>query len=132
MRDDSPRLCSSGFALLAVTLAGVGIYGVMSLYVANRKPEFGIRLAVGAEPAQLVRLVLGEGALLAASGVGVGVVGALDRHAMDPVAALRGEPDRSARVRGLPFLLVAIAVASCYVPARRAAKSDPLSALRAE
>src|SRR6185503_10876425 len=64
------QLLLGGFALLAVVLAGVGIYGVMSLHVANRNREFGIRMAVGAEPGALVRLVLTEGAVLAALGVG--------------------------------------------------------------
>ncbi|MEP6495296.1 MAG: ABC transporter permease [bacterium] len=121
-----------GFALLAVILAGVGIYGVMSLHVANRNREFGIRLAIGAEPFALVRLVLGEGALLAALGVGLGVGGALvatrwigsllyDVSATDPAVFV-----------SLPLLLAAIAVASCYLPARRAAKSDPMQAMRAD
>jgi putative ABC transport system permease protein len=126
------KILLSGFAVLAVTLAGVGIYGVMSLHVANRSREFGIRLAVGAEPSRLVRLVLGEGAVLAIAGVVVGVIGALvatrwiqsllyDVSATDPVV-----------FAVLPLLLAAIALAACYVPARRAAKSDPLMALRSE
>jgi predicted permease len=126
------KLLLTGFALLAMTLASVGIYGVMSLHVANRSREFGIRLAVGAEPGRLIRLVLGESALLAISGVGVGVIGALvatrwiqsllyDVSATDPlVFAL------------LPLTLALVALAACYLPARRAARSDPLTALRSE
>ena len=67
----------AAFAAVAVLLAAVGIYGVMSLSVANRRREFGVRLAVGAEPRALVRLVLKEGAVVAAVGVGIGVIGAL-------------------------------------------------------
>ncbi len=126
------KILLSGFALLAVTLAGVGIYGVMSLHVANRSREFGIRLAVGAEPGRLVRLVLGEGALLALAGVAVGVIGALiatrwiqsllyDVSATDPIVFAI-----------LPLTLALIALAACYLPARRAAKSDPLVALKSE
>jgi predicted permease len=126
------KILLSGFALLAVTLAGVGIYGVMSLHVANRSREFGIRLAVGAEPSRLVGLVLGEGALLALAGVAVGVIGALiatrwiqsllyDVSATDPVV-----------FAVLPLTLALIALAACYLPARRAARSDPLIALRSE
>ena len=122
----------AAFAAVAVLLAGVGIYGVMSLSVANRRREFGVRLAVGAEPSALIRLVLGEGAVVAATGVGIGVVGALvatrwmasllyDVSPTDPVIFIM-----------LSLLLGTIAVASCYVPARRASKSDPLIALRAE
>src|SRR6185436_4858698 len=66
-----------GFALVALLLATVGIYGVMSLHVANRSREFGIRLAIGADPRALVRLVLGEGAMLAALGVVIGIGGAV-------------------------------------------------------
>jgi putative ABC transport system permease protein len=120
------------FALLAVALAGVGIYGVMSLHVANRNREFGIRLAIGAEPRALVRLVLGEGFVLAMAGVGLGIVGAIiatrwigsllyDVSPTDPIVFV-----------SLPLALASIAVASCYLPARRAAKSDPMQVLRAD
>ncbi|MGH7616719.1 MAG: FtsX-like permease family protein, partial [Gemmatimonadaceae bacterium] len=126
------ELLLSGFAILAVTLAGIGIYGVMSLHVANRSREFGIRLAIGAAPGGLIRLVLGEGAMLAVAGVGVGVIAALiatrwirsllyDVSATDPFV-----------FASLSLLLAAIALAACYMPARRAAKSDPLIALRSE
>jgi len=126
------KLLLGGFALVALLLAAVGIYGVMSLQVANRSREFGIRLAIGADPRALVRLVLGEGAVLAALGVVLGIAGAVavtrslasllyDVSPTDPVVLL-----------GLPLLLAAIALAACYVPARRAARSDPLSALRAD
>jgi putative ABC transport system permease protein len=126
------ELLLAGFAVLAVTLAAVGVYGVMSLHVANRSREFGIRMAIGAEPSALVRLVLREGALLAGAGVVVGVVGAFgatrwiqsllyDVSATDPLVFVT-----------LPLLLAAIAVISCYVPARRAAKGDPLIVLRSD
>src|SRR5262249_6191848 len=126
------RLLLSGFALVALLLAIVGIYGVMSLQVANRRREFGIRLAVGAEPSRLMRLVLRESALLAAAGVGAGVLGATvvprwmqslcdDVSVTDPlVFAL------------LPRALASVALGACYFPARRAARADPLVALREE
>ncbi|HEY2855022.1 MAG TPA: ABC transporter permease [Gemmatimonadaceae bacterium] len=126
------KLLLGGFALVALLLAAVGIYGVMSLHVANRSREFGIRLAIGADPRAVVRLVLGEGALLALVGVTLGVGGALavtrllgsllyDVSPTDPVVLL-----------ALPLLLAGIALAACYLPARRAARSDPLSVLRAD
>jgi putative ABC transport system permease protein len=122
----------AGFALLAALLAAAGIYGVMSLYVANRYKEFGIRLAIGAEPRNLLALVLSEGCALAVCGVAVGVVAAAlatrwvrailyDVSATDPMVF-------SAVALGL----LAVAIATCYLPARRAARSDPLLALRAE
>ena len=126
------ELLLTAFAALAVTLAGNGVRGVMSLHVANRTREFGIRMAIGAEPSALVRLVLREGALLAGAGVLVGVLGALgatrwiqsllyDVSATDPLVFVT-----------LPLLLGVIAVVSCYLPARRAAKGDPLVVLRSD
>ena len=126
------ELLLGGFALVALLLATIGIYGVMSLHVANRSREFGIRLAIGADPRALVRLVLGEGAMLAALGVVIGIAGAVavsrslvsllyDVSPTDPVVLL-----------ALPLLLAIVALMACYVPARRAARSDPLSVLRAD
>jgi predicted permease len=126
------RILLSGFALLAVTLAGVGIYGVMSLHVANRSREFGIRLAVGAEPSRLIRLVLGEGALLATAGVVVGVIGSLVATRWIRSLLYDVSPTDPVVFAVLPMMLALIALAACYVPARRAAKSDPLQALRSE
>lgn len=121
-----------GFGALAALLASVGIFGVMSLYVTNRYREFGIRLAVGAAPRNLVRLVLREGAILTAAGLVIGIGGALlatrwigallyDVSPTDPIVFVL-----------LPLALGSIAVASCYLPARRAARSDPLAVLRAD
>lgn len=121
-----------GFGFLAALLASVGIFGVMSLFVTNRYREFGIRLAVGAEPRNLVQLVLREGATLTLAGLFVGVGGALlttrwigallyDVSPTDPIVFVL-----------LPLALGSIAVASCYLPARRAARSDPLTVLRAD
>jgi len=132
---DARRLTKTllmGFALLAVALAAVGIYGVMSLYVANRKREFGIRLAVGAEPRAVVQLVLAEGAVLAGVGVGLGVVGALVATRWIATLLYEVSPTDPLVFVSLPLFLAAIAVASCAVPARRAARSDPLAVLRAD
>lgn len=126
------KILLTAFAALAVVLAAVGVYGVMSLHVANRTREFGIRMAIGAEPSALVRLVLREGGLLAVAGVLLGVIGALgatrglqsllyDVSATDPLI-----------FTALPLFLAVLAVLSCYVPARRAAKGDPLVVLRAD
>jgi predicted permease len=126
------KLLLGGFALIGVILAAVGIYGVMSLHVANRAREFGIRLAIGADPKAVVRLVLREGAVLATLGVVLGIGGAIlltrwmasllyDVSPTDPVVLV-----------SLPLLLASIALFACWVPARRAAKSDPLAVLRAD
>ena len=126
------KLLLGGFALVALLLAGVGIYGVMSLHVANRGREFGIRLAIGADPRALVRLVLGEGAVLAALGVALGIVGALAATRSLGSLLYDVSPTDPAVLLALPALLAGIALAACYLPARRAARSDPLSVLRAD
>ena len=121
-----------GFAALAVLLASVGIYGVMALYVANRQREFGIRLAIGAEPRSLVRLVLSEGFALAVIGVALGLVGALGATRWLRTLLYEVSPTDPVVFATLAIGLLGVAVASCYAPARRAAKADPLVALRAE
>jgi predicted lysophospholipase L1 biosynthesis ABC-type transport system permease subunit len=126
------KLLLGGFALVALMLAAVGIYGVMSLHVANRGREFGIRLAIGADPRALVRLVLGEGAVLAALGVILGIAGALAVTRSLASLLYDVSPTDPAVLLVLPLLLAGIAIAACYIPARRAARSDPLSALRAD
>ena len=126
------RVLLSGFALLAVVLAAVGIYGVMSLQVANRTREFGIRLAIGAAPGQLVQLVLREGATLAALGVGIGIVAALVATRWIATLLFGVSATDPAVYAGLSILLAAVAVGACALPARCAAKSDPLVALRTD
>ena len=122
----------TSFALLALILAVVGIYGVMILYVTSRTREFGIRIAVGAEPSRVVRLVLREGIVLGLAGVTIGIVGAL--FAARWIAALLYEvsPTDPAVFVGLAIGLLVVAVGSCYRPARRAAAADPMLALRAD
>lgn len=122
----------AGFAALAVVLAGVGIFGVMSLSVANRSREFGVRLAVGAAPGTLVRHVLREGALLAAMGVGSGVLLALVATRWIANLLYAVSPTDPVIFAVLSLMLGAIAVAACWLPARRAARSDPLVVLRAD
>ena len=104
----------------------------MSLYVANRKREFGIRLAIGAEPNAVVRLVLREGAVLTALGVGLGVIGALVTTRWIQTLLYEVSPTDPVVYVSLASLLGALAVIACYLPAKRAARSDPLAVLRAE
>jgi ABC-type antimicrobial peptide transport system permease subunit len=126
------KLLLGGFALVGLVLAAVGIYGVMSLHVANRGREFGIRLAIGADPRALVRLVLGEGAVLAALGVVLGIAGAIGATRWLASLLYDVSPTDPVVLVILPLVLATIALAACYVPARRAAKSDPLTVLRSD
>jgi predicted permease len=130
---DSRRLTElllGGFALMALLLASVGIYGVMTLYVASREREFGIRLAIGADPARLIRLVMREGVALAVVGVLLGVAGAAVSTRWIQTLLYDVSPTDPMVFLLLAVTLLCVAAAACYTPARRAAKADPLIALR--
>src|SRR5579859_5363502 len=120
------------FALTALLLAGLGIYGVISYMVSARTHEFGIRLALGAERKRILQLILREGFRLAISGAVVGIVCALIvSHLM--AGLLYGvRPADPVTFAGVAFLLLGVALLACYIPARRALRIDPLVALRHE
>ena len=122
----------AAFAAVALVLAGVGLYGLISYTVAQRVPEIGVRLALGATPGQVGGLIVRQGVGLAVAGVALGIVGALvttrliegllySVSATDPVV-----------YSALAAVLLAIAVLACYVPARRAMRVDPMTALRSD
>jgi predicted permease len=120
------------FAVLAMLLAITGMYGVISYAVAQRTRELGVRMALGASRRQVIVLVVGQGARLALLGVALGLAGAL---ALTRVlsALLYGVKATDALTFALvPLLLGAVAVAACWLPARRASQIDPLVAMRAE
>jgi len=122
----------SVFAMLAVALSAAGLYGVISYLVAQRTREIGIRMALGSEPADVVRLLLRQGSRLVVLGLVLGVLGALvaGRFLMSVLTGLQA-PD-AATVGGLAAFLGAVAFLATYLPARRAARVDPLIAIRAE
>jgi predicted permease len=120
------------FGALALILASIGIYGVLAYSVAQRTSEIGLRMALGAQPGQVLRLVLKQGMLLALIGAAVGVLVAL------PVAHLASSllygvsATDPLTYGGITLLLVGVALLACYLPARRATCIDPLVALRVE
>jgi putative ABC transport system permease protein len=120
------------FAVAAALLAGIGIYGVMAYAVARRQRELGIRLALGASPSSLFRLVLRRGAGLTAAGVIVGLVGAAAVGRVMQSLLFEISPADGATFAAVPLVLGVVALAACAWPARRASRAEPLDALRSE
>jgi putative ABC transport system permease protein len=122
----------SGFALLALLLAAIGIYGVMSLSVAGRLSEFGVRLALGAPPGEVLRLVLGQGMLLALLGSALGLAGAFGLTRLLGSLLFDVPPTDPVTFAVVATTLTAVALLACYLPARRATQADPIAVLRRE
>ncbi len=125
-------LLLGGFSVLAMVLAALGIYGVLAYSVSQRTQEIGIRLAIGSPAAKVVKMVIGEGLGLAVLGIGIGVVASLAL-----TRALRGLLFEVSATDPLTFvfnaaMLLAVAFLACWLPARRAARVDPMVALRHE
>ena len=122
----------SEFAVIALVLASVGLYGVMALTVTQRTRELGVRLALGAQRADIFRLVLSQGMLLVLAGLTVGLLGAIGAgRGLQSVLYGVGGFDLPALSFAL-FALAAVALIACWLPARRATRVDPIEALRAE
>jgi len=122
----------SEFAVIALVLASVGLYGVMALTVTQRTRELGVRLALGAQRADIFRLVLSQGMLLVLAGLTVGLLGAIGTgRGLQSVLYGVGGFDLPALSSAL-FALAAVALIACWLPARRATRVDPIEALRAE
>jgi ABC-type antimicrobial peptide transport system permease subunit len=113
-------------------MACVGIYGVTAYMVAQRKFEMGIRMALGACRGNILRLVLGHGARLAAAGVGVGITAAFAVTRLMSTLLFGVSPFDPLTFIGVALLLTFVALAACYFPARRAMRVDPMVALRYE
>jgi ABC-type antimicrobial peptide transport system permease subunit len=115
---------------VAVVLTVVGIYGILAYTVIERRRELGVRMALGAAPQQVLRLMLRDGLRVSAAGI---VAGAVLSLAVGPLvsALLFGVSARDpATLVGVPMLVTLISLAACYIPARRAARIDPVIALR--
>jgi putative ABC transport system permease protein len=125
-------LIFGSFAVLALILAAIGIYGVMTFAVAQRNHEMGIRMALGAGSFELIRLVVGEGMWTALIGMAVGIPGVyFVGKALSTMLYNVGAMDTRALI-GVALLLLGSALVACYIPARRATKIDPLATLRQE
>jgi len=122
----------AGFAATALLLALTGIYGVMSLNVANRRNEFGIRLALGAQATNVLKLILGQGLKLAIVGVALGLLAAIAFTRLLKGLLFGISASDPLTFALIAVLLVGVALLACWIPARRATKVDPLEALRQE
>jgi putative ABC transport system permease protein len=120
------------FSLIAFVLAAIGLYGVIAYSVSRRVHEFGVRMALGAAPMHLFRLVMGEGIRLAAAGLAIGLCLAVGFARFLPIALYGTSPLDPAVLGGVAGALALVALLASYLPARRAIATDPLVALRAE
>jgi putative ABC transport system permease protein len=120
------------FAMVALVLAAIGIYGVMSYAVAQRTQEIGIRMALGAERDQILRMVLRHGTLMAVAGVALGLLAALALARLITSLLFQTSAADPPTFSLVPMVLIAVALLACYLPARRATRVDPLVALRSQ
>ena len=120
----------SAFALVALLLAGLGLYGLLAWSVGRRTREIGVRVALGARPADVARLVLAEGVTLTAAGLGLGLLAALTSARVLAALLYGVEPTDGPTLAAASALLLGVALLACWVPARRALRLDPAAALR--
>jgi ABC-type antimicrobial peptide transport system permease subunit len=122
----------SVFAALALLLASIGIYGVIAYLVGQRTREIGIRVALGAGHADVLRLVLGHGVKMALVGIAIGITVSLGLTRLMGSILYGVSPTDPLTFGGVALILTLVALAACYIPARRAMRVDPTVALRYE
>jgi len=120
------------FAVAAALLAALGLYGVLASSVRQRTVEIGVRIAIGAEPSGIFRLVVGQGVLLSAVGIAIGWIAALGLTRFMGAMLVGVKPADPSTFAAMAVLFVAIAAVASWIPARRAARIDPTQALRQE
>jgi ABC-type antimicrobial peptide transport system permease subunit len=120
------------FAFLALFVASIGLYGVMSYLVSQRTREFGIRMALGASRGAVLRLVLGEATKMVGLGIGLGLLGSALLARFIAGLLYGVGPFDAVTLAGVSMLLAAVALAASYLPAHRGARADPMDSLRYE
>ena len=121
----------TGFSVVALLMAAVGIYGLIQYSIATRTREIGLRLAIGAQAGDIFRMIIGEGLMLSVTGVALGLVGALWLGRAGSSLLFGVTASDPLTFAAVSLLLTAVAIAACYFPARRAMRVDPIRALRA-
>ena len=120
----------TGFSLVALVMAAVGIYGLIQYSIATRTQEIGLRMAIGAQPGNIFRMMIGEGLTLSLSGLALGLMGAWWLGSLASSLLFGVTASDPLTFATVSLLLTAVAIAACYFPARRAMKVDPIVALR--
>lgn len=127
-----PAILIGIFAGVAVLLAAIGLYGVISYSVAQRTQELGVRIALGAQRRDIFKLVLGQGLVVTIIGIAIGLAGSFALTRFLSSLLFEVSPNDPAIIAGVSALMILVALAACYIPTRRAANVDPLVALRYE
>ena len=125
-------LLLSIFAAVALTLAGVGVYGVFAYLIAQRSREIGIRMALGADGGNLIRMILGRAAALVGVGLALGLLGTLGLHRVVATLLFGVSPNDPGTLVAVALVLAVVALIASYLPARRATQVDPAIVLRSE
>ena len=123
---------ASVFALVALVLAAVGLYSVVSYSVSQRAGELGVRMALGAHAGSILRLVLGQGAIMAGTGIVLGIASSIMITRAIRSMLFGVTPTDPLTLVGVSLLLTLVALVASYLPARRAARVDPIRVLRSE